>query len=112
MTVEELLTRFPEIPQNLHEEPLLKRFADAFGELLQVAHTPSPCSTHHDAANHYYLKLIGPLSIHGYGLTSRDKVEEQLRDLVERRRADPEGFAASLLPPETTEREQKGPGCE
>ena len=111
MTVEELVAKFPEIPQNLHEEPLLKRFANAFGELLQVAHTPSPCSTHHDAANHYYLKLIGPLSIHGYGLSSREKVLDQLQELLDRQTANPEGFASSLVPDDTGAQEIRGPGC-
>ena len=31
MTVEELVTRFPEIPQDLHGEPVLARFAARFG---------------------------------------------------------------------------------
>ena len=52
MTVEDLVEKFPEIPQSLHEEPLLKRFSDVFGELLQVARKPSPCSTQHDPENH------------------------------------------------------------
>ena len=50
MTVKDLVGKFPEIPQNLHEEPLLKRFAEVFGELLQVARKPSPCSTLHFSA--------------------------------------------------------------
>lgn len=111
MTVDELIARFPEIPSDLHRESLLARFAETFSSLLRVAAKPSPCSTHHDAANHYYLKLIGPLSIYGYGLSSREKVEAQIGELLDRHAADPDGFAASLLPEEIAPAEIKGPGC-
>ncbi len=103
MTVAELLSRFPEIPADLRDEPALAELA-RHGQ-------PSPCSTGHDAANHYYLKLIGPLAIYGYGLSSREKVRSQLQELIARRRADPAGFAASLLPQEVADAERKGPGC-
>lgn len=111
MTIDELTARFPEIPADLHEEPLLARFAGTFAALLRVAQKPSACSTGHDAANHYYLKLIGPLSIYGYGLSTRQKVLGQLQDLLDRHRSDPEGFAASLLPPDTAPVEVRGPDC-
>lgn len=111
MTVEELYARFPEIPADLREEPLLAELAGLCGDLLASARKPSNCSTQHDAANHFYMKLIGPLSIYGYGLSSREKVLGQIGELVERRRSDPDGFAASLLPAGTAERELKGPGC-
>ena len=110
MTVEDLVGIFPEIPRNLHQEPLLKRFADVFGELLQVARKPSPCSTQHDPANHYYLKLIGPLAIHGYGLSTREQVLDQLQDLLDRHAANPQGFASSLVPGDTASQEIRGPG--
>ncbi len=111
MTVAELLSRFPEIPADLRDEPALAELARECAELLAVARQPSPCSTGHDAANHYYLKLIGPLAIYGYGLSSREKVRSQLQELIARRRADPAGFAASLLPQEVADAERKGPGC-
>jgi hypothetical protein len=111
MTVDELLARFPEIPDDLRAEPLLERFAAAFAELLHVARKPSPCSIHHDAENHYYLKLIGPLSIYGYGLSTRERVLAQLREMLERHDADPEGFAASLLPETVAPHEVRGPNC-
>lgn len=101
MTVKDLVEKFPEIPQNLHEEPLLKRFADVFGELLQVARKPSPCSTQHDPENQYYLKLIGPLSIHGYGLSTRENVLDQLQELLDRHQANPQGFASILVSGDT-----------
>ena len=111
MTVQELIARFPEIPQDLREEPLLARFAEACEALLRHARKPSPCSTQHDAANHFYLKLIGPLAIYGYGLSSREKVLRHLRELIERQEADPEGFGGSLLPQDAAHEEVKGPGC-
>jgi len=111
MTVQELITRFPEIPRDLHGEPLLARFAETFDDLLGVARKPSACATQHEAANHYYLKLIGPLSIHGYGLATRERALADLQELLDRHAADPKGFAASLLPEATAEREVRGPGC-
>ncbi len=98
MTVQELITRFPEIPADLHQEPLLAEFAAALGDLLAVARDPSACAAEYDAANHYYLGLISPLKIYMYGLSSRDKALEHLSDMLERRAADEDGFAASLIP--------------
>ncbi len=112
MTVQELCIRFPEIPPDLHAEPLLARFAETFGDLLQIAHKPSACSTEHDAGNHFYLKLIGPMDIYRYGLSTRQKVLTQIQDLLDQHQADPAGFAASLLPADTVGKEIKGPGCE
>ncbi len=111
MTVAELIARFPEIPADLREEPILRRFAATFADLLRVARSPSACATQHDAANHYYLKLIGPLSIYGYGLATRERVLADLTQLLARHEADPGGFPASLLPPDTADREVRGPGC-
>ncbi len=111
MSVQELMARFPAIPNGLHDEPLLARFAEAFADLLAVAQQPSPCSTSHSAENHYYLKLVGPLAIHGYGLSSREKVLGQIQGLLDRQATDAEGFAASLLPDDTSDAETKGPGC-
>jgi len=111
MTVRQLVARFPEIPKDLHEEPTLARFAEVFGELLGTARSPSACSTHHDAANHYYLKLIGPMSIYGYGLSTRDRVLAELQALIDRHETDPDGFAVSLLPKDAAPQEIRGPGC-
>ena len=96
MTVQELATRFPEIPKDLLDEPTLERLAETFDQLLRSARNPSACSTQHGAANHYYLKLIGPLSIYGYGLSTREQVLWELQGLLERHAADPQGFSASL----------------
>ncbi len=111
MTVQELVAKFPEIPKDLHEEPILSRFAEVFGELLRVARNPGACAAKHDAANHYYLKLIGPVAIYDYGLSTREQVLAELQELLDRHQTDPDGFAANLLPKDTAEREVRGPGC-
>jgi len=111
MTLEELAARFPEIPGSLLAEPELTRLAATLGDLLRAARRPSPCATGHDAANHYYLKLIGPLAIHGYGLSAREKTLAQVRGLLDLHAADPTGFAARLVPPDAAAQELRGPGC-
>jgi hypothetical protein len=102
MTVQELTRRFPEIPRDLHNEPVLAQFAATFGALLQVAQNPSNCAAQYEPGHHYYLKLIGPIKIYMYGLSNRDKVLRQLQELLDRHQADPAGFAASLLPSSAT----------
>jgi hypothetical protein len=97
MTVQELIRKFPEIPRDLHTEPLLAQFAETLGDFLEVAQNPSNCSAQYEASHHYYLKLIGPMKIYMYGLSSREKVLRQLQELLERYHTDPAGFAASLL---------------
>ena len=111
MTVQELVARFPEIPRDLHAEPVLAELAEACGPLLAVARKPSNCTVQYDAANHYYLKLISPIGVYGYGLMPREKLLAQLRALVDQQRTDPQGFAASLLPAGTAASEVRGPGC-
>lgn len=112
MNVEELVGLFPEIPVDLREEATLAAFAAECGDLLAKARKPSACSTGHDASNHYYLRLIGPLSIYGFGLSTREKLITQLEELIERHRTDPNGFAASLLPEGVVQQEIHGPGCD
>jgi hypothetical protein len=97
MTVQELVALFPEIPQDLHGEPLLAQYAEAFKDQLRVARNPGACSAQHDPANQYYLKLIGPIRLYWYGLSNRERVLA--------------GFVASLVPDSTAETEVKGPGC-
>jgi hypothetical protein len=111
MTVQELTARFPEIPTDLHGEPVLAALADTCGPLLAEARKPSACATQYDAANQYYLALITPIGIYGYGLSKREALLQQLQALVDRQRADPAGFAASLLPNNTAVAEVKGAGC-
>ena len=50
-TVDELLARFPEVPRDLRDEPILAEYVKGFGPLLRVARAwaaaamPSTCST-------------------------------------------------------------------
>ncbi len=111
MTVNELIARFPEVSTDLANEPTLAQFADTFGDLLSAASKPGNCSTGHDTGNHFYLALIGPLSYYRYGLATRERVVDDLRELLDRHAADGEGFARSLLPDDTAAVEVKGSGC-
>ena len=111
MTVQELVGRFPEIPAELHGEPLLAAFAVAFEDQLEIARKPSACAVEHDADNHFYLRLIGPIDIYRYGLYDRERVLEEIGKLVDGHRADPGGFANGLLPEQFARQEVKGPGC-
>ena len=86
MTIQELITRFPEIPRDLHNEPLLAQFAESFNDLLRIAKDPSACSSQYDAGNHYYLKLIGPLKIYMYGLSTKEKALGQVQEHLEQHR--------------------------
>ena len=88
MTVQELVSRFPEIPADLHGELLLAAFADAFEDQLEIAHKPSACAVEHDAGNHFYLQLIGPIDIYRYGLYDRKRVLEEIGRLVDGHRAE------------------------
>jgi len=111
MTVQELVARFPEIPQDLQGEPLLAQYAVAFGDQLCVARNPGACSAQHDVANHYYLKLMSPIRLYWYKLSTREKVLKQLQDLLEQYQADPQGFIASLVPQGSARSEVRGAGC-
>src|SRR3989304_4837693 len=102
MTVQELVARFPEIPQDLQGEPLLAQYAVAFGDQLRVARNPGACSAQHDVANHYYLKLMSPIRLYWYKLSTREKVLKQLQDLLEQYQADPQGCIKSLQPLDLT----------
>ena len=112
MTVQQLVSRFPEIPEDLHGEALLAQFAETFGDLLQVAQNPGACSREYDAGNHFYLKLMRPINFYRYTFITKKKALEEIKDFVDRRVADPDAFVKSLLPEDLAEQEVKGPGCE
>jgi hypothetical protein len=97
MTVDELFARFPEIPADLHGEPLLAEFAETFDRLLQLAQKPSACAEQHDRGNQYYLKLVGPMDIYRYGLFTRERVLEEIQTYLVAYQADPEAFASGLV---------------
>ena len=96
MTSDEFVLRFPEIPDDLHKEPLLAEFAEVFDQLLKVATKPSACAEVHNAENQYYLKLVGPMDIYRYGLYTRDRVMDELQSRLNEYREDPTGFATRL----------------
>ncbi|MDA0746258.1 MAG: hypothetical protein O2954_07050 [bacterium] len=98
MTVQELVAHFPEIPADLHVEPLLTEFADAFDDPLRAAQKPSACSKEHTVGNQYYLKLIGPMDIYRYGLFARERVLEDLGKLLAAYREAPEACLENLAP--------------
>lgn len=96
MTVEELTTLFPEIPADLRAEPALARLAECFDGVLKTAAKPSACSQDHTPDNRAYMKLIGPMGIYGYGLSTREKVLGQIEEILRAYEADPSAFAAEL----------------
>ncbi|MEE2754184.1 MAG: hypothetical protein VX910_09390 [Candidatus Latescibacterota bacterium] len=97
MTLPELTTRFPEIPADLHAEPVLQAFADTFGPYLLTATKPSACLTDRTSENNAYMTLIAPLDIYRYGLSSRERVLEQLAELISRYEGSVDDFEADLL---------------
>lgn len=110
MTIQELVVRFPEIPEDLHNEEILSRFAVVFEGPLSIAQKPSACSTEHDAGNHYYMKLINPMGIYRLGLMKREMLLSQLAELIEKQEADP-NYAETLVPSGVAASEIRGPGC-
>ena len=113
MDVQELISRFPEIPEVLHEKPVLKRYAEVLGDLLRTAWKPSACSADQQTAeNVVYMKLIAPMGILAYGLSAPEKTVTQLEALLEAYRPHPEKFLAVLIPPDVAEAPGGCPGEE
>src|SRR5216684_5603572 len=59
MTIEEFFARFPEVPRDLRDEPVLAEFVRAFGSQLRVAQKPSPCVAQagfRNAEHHFYTR--------------------------------------------------------
>jgi hypothetical protein len=54
---------------------------------------------------------VGPLAIYGYGLSNRETVLAGIRELLDRRDADPDGFGASLVPRDAGADGANDPGC-
>src|SRR2546429_9951509 len=76
MTVEELFARFPEVPRDLRDEPVLAEFVRAFGSQLRVAQKPSPCVAQAGAGEaepHFFTRLVNDLAAYGIGLARRDR---------------------------------------
>jgi hypothetical protein len=100
MTVEEFLARFPEVPDDLRDEPVLTEYVRTFGPLLRLAQKPSPCMR--DGGDHqhiFYLKLVNDLAIYGLGLSKRDRTLARLGATLEQYRKQTATFACSLIAP-------------
>ena len=110
MNIIELVTRFPEIPDDLHHEEILSRFAVVFEGPLSIAQKPSACSTEYDPGNHYYMKLVNPMGIYRLGLMKREMLLSQMAELIEKQEADP-NYAETLVPSGVAASEVRGPGC-
>jgi len=99
MTVDELLARFPEVPRDLREEPVLGEYVRAFGPQLRVACKPTPCMRDGgDAAHVFYTRLVNDLAIYGIGLAKRDRTLARLQALLDQYRKQPATFACTLVP--------------
>ncbi len=101
MSVDAFLARFPEVPTDLRDEPVLAEFVRAFGAQLAVAQKPSPCVARDgggDAEHFFYTRLVNDLAIYGVGLAKRERTLQRLERLLAEYRAQPATFACSLVP--------------
>ena len=97
MTVDEFLARFPEVPPDLRDEPVLGEYVRALGLLLRVAQKPTPCMR--DTGDHqhfFYTRLVNDLAIYGIGLSKRDRTLARIRALLTRLQQ-PATFACTLV---------------
>lgn len=99
MSVDEFLARFPEVPRDLRDEPVLSEYTRAFGPLLRAAQKPTPCMRDGGDAEHvFYTRLVNDLAIYGIGLAKRERTLARLTALLEQYRAQPATFACTLVP--------------
>ncbi len=99
MTVDELLARFPEVPHDLKDEPVLARYVAAFGPLLRLAQKPSPCmGSGGDMEHVFYTRLLNDLAIYSIGLARRDRTLARLQATLDQRATQPATFACTLVP--------------
>jgi len=101
MSVDAFLARFPEVPRDLRDEPVLAEFVRAFGPQLAVAQKPSPCVARDgggDAEHYFYTRLVNDLAIYGIGLAKRERTLQRLERLLTDYRAQPATFACTLVP--------------
>ena len=99
MTVPEFLARFPEVPRDLAQEPVLAEYVTAFGPLLALAEKPTPCMRDGGDAQHtFYTRLVNDLAIYGIGLAKRDRTLQRLEATLAQHRRAPATFACTLVP--------------
>jgi len=101
LTVDGFLARFPEVPRDLRDEPLVVEFVRAFGAQLAVAQKPSPCVARDgggDAEHFFYTRLVNDLAIYGIGLAKRERTLQRLEKLLVEYRSQPATFACTIVP--------------
>ena len=99
MTLDEFLARFPEVPRDLREEPILAEYVNAFGPLLRIAQKPTPCMRDGgDAPHTFYMRLVNDLAVYGIGLARRDRTLARLQATLDEYRKQPATFACTLVP--------------
>ncbi|MFQ5896672.1 MAG: hypothetical protein ACE5JN_00265 [Candidatus Methylomirabilia bacterium] len=100
ITVDEFLARFPEVPRDLSDEPILAEYVNAFGGPLRIAQKPSPCVMREGGEAHhlFYVRLVNDLAIYGLGLAKRERTLARLRATLDEYREHPATFACSLVP--------------
>ena len=101
MTVGAFFARFPEVPSDLRDEPVIAEFVRAFGPQLAVAQKPSPCVARAgggDAEHHFYTRLVNDLAIYGIGLARRERTLQRIERVLSDYRAQPATFACTLVP--------------
>ncbi|HEY2993205.1 MAG TPA: hypothetical protein VGM22_10345 [Methylomirabilota bacterium] len=110
MTVDEFLARFPEVPRDLENEPVLAQYVDAFGLLLREARKPTPCmgTEGGDAGHRFYTALVNDLAIYGIGLAKRDRTLTRLAKRLEDYRKQPATYACTLVPHRTPDTPRTG----
>jgi hypothetical protein len=105
MSVEEFFARFPEVPRDLKDEPLLADYVGVFGPQLRLASKPTPCmGTGGDAPQQFYVRLVNDLAIYGLGLSRRERTLARLQATLDAYRKQPATFACTLVP-------RKAPGA-
>ncbi len=105
MTIDELLARFPEVPRDLRDEPVMAEYVAAFGPLLRRAQKPTPCmGSGGDMEHVFYTRLVNDLAIYGIGLARRDRTLARLSATLEQYARQPATFACTLVP-------RKAPGA-
>ncbi len=110
MTVDELLARFPEVPLDLKDEPVLAQYVDAFGPQLREASKPTPCMgvDGGDAGHRFYAVLVNDLAIYGIGLAKRERTLARLAARLEEYRKQPATYACTLVPHRTLTTPRRG----
>jgi hypothetical protein len=100
MSVDEFLARFPEVPRDLRDEPVLTEYVRAFGPLLRVAEKPTPCVARDggDAPHVFYTRLVNDLAIYGVGLARRERTLQRLANTLEEYRRQVATFGCMLVP--------------